>query len=186
MAKRRRGATRVRHAGFDVYELWAKYEDIAMHFNDLLIKLRVQALAGIAALSTIVGIFAKTIDLKLSWEIAIAVIVILCLLWIAIWIIDFSYYNRLLVGAVVALMVLEEESKRKTKVYKIELSTMIERAVESRLGSVGIKRYWRLSIGRWAFYGIVMFALLLAIWFCYQAYLIAPVRRSEIPGYPPP
>jgi len=41
--------------GFPTRELWEKYEDIAMHFNDLIIKLRTQALAGVVALSTLVG-----------------------------------------------------------------------------------------------------------------------------------
>jgi hypothetical protein len=41
----------------DVQCLWEKYEDIAMHFNDLLIRLRTQSLAGVAALSALVGIF---------------------------------------------------------------------------------------------------------------------------------
>ena len=59
--------------GFAIRELWEKYEEIAMHFNDLIIRLRTQALAGVAALSTLVGLFAKS-DLgpfSYSWEIAI-------------------------------------------------------------------------------------------------------------------
>lgn len=39
--------------GTDVFEVWTKYEDIAMHFNDLLIKLRTQALGGVAAISAL-------------------------------------------------------------------------------------------------------------------------------------
>jgi hypothetical protein len=38
--------------GWPVFEVWTKYEDIAMHFNDLLIRLRTQALGAIAALGT--------------------------------------------------------------------------------------------------------------------------------------
>ncbi len=45
--------------GFPMFELWDKYEAITMHFNDLLMKLRTQALAGVAALSAVDGIFAK-------------------------------------------------------------------------------------------------------------------------------
>src|ERR1019366_10562259 len=87
-----------------VHDLWAKYEDIAMHFNDLLIRLRTQALAAVAALSTLVGIFTKTDpnSVHVSWEIATAVFLGLSIFWIAIWIIDFCYYNRLLIGAVAA------------------------------------------------------------------------------------
>jgi hypothetical protein len=39
--------------GWPIFDVWDKYEAIAMHFNDLLIKLRTQALAAVAALSTI-------------------------------------------------------------------------------------------------------------------------------------
>jgi hypothetical protein len=45
---------------WSIKELWEKYEEIAMHFNDLLIRLRTQALGGVAALSAIVGIFGKS------------------------------------------------------------------------------------------------------------------------------
>jgi hypothetical protein len=83
-----------------VHDLWAKYEDIAMHFNDLLIRLRTQALAGVGALSTLVGIFTKTESIHISWQIASDVFVLLIMFWVAIWAIDRCYYNRLLVGAV--------------------------------------------------------------------------------------
>ena len=37
-------------AEYDVKTLWVEYEKIAMHFNDLLIKLRTQSLGGLAAI----------------------------------------------------------------------------------------------------------------------------------------
>jgi hypothetical protein len=40
------------HEGFPIRELWEKYEEITMHFNDLIIRLRTQALAGVAAVCT--------------------------------------------------------------------------------------------------------------------------------------
>src|SRR5665811_1811727 len=82
--------------GWPLKDLWEKYEDIAMHFNDLLIRLRTQALAGVAAISTLVSIFARSgSDLRISWEVAVGVLLFLCLFWIAIWIIEFCYYNKL-------------------------------------------------------------------------------------------
>jgi hypothetical protein len=56
----------------DVQCLWAKYEDIAMHFNDLLMRLRSQSLAGIAAVSVLVGVFSKEgiADIQLDWTVA--------------------------------------------------------------------------------------------------------------------
>jgi hypothetical protein len=80
--------------GWPLKDVWEKYEDIAMHFNDLLIRLRTQALAAVAAISTLVTIFGKTgADPKLSWELAALIFSLLAVFWIAIWIIDFCYYN---------------------------------------------------------------------------------------------
>ena len=47
MAKQKR--TEPTNEGWPIYELWAKYEDIAMHFNDLLIKLRYSQEYAVAA-----------------------------------------------------------------------------------------------------------------------------------------
>ena len=56
---------------WSIKELWEKYEEIAMHFNDLLIRLRTSALGGVAALSTLLGIFGKSgTEPRTSWEIA--------------------------------------------------------------------------------------------------------------------
>ena len=57
MAKQKR--TEPTNEGWPIYDLWTKYEDIAMHFNDLLIKLRTQALAAVAALTTLCRDFCK-------------------------------------------------------------------------------------------------------------------------------
>jgi hypothetical protein len=125
---------------WSVHDLWAKYEDIAMHFNDLLIRLRTQALAAVAALITLVGIFTKTEpeNIHLSWEIATAVLIGLAVFWIAIWIIDFRYYNRLLIGAVVALKELEAESRKDKPSLAINISTTIER--ENSVGHLAFRQ----------------------------------------------
>ena len=113
----------------DLQVLWAKCEDIAMHFNDLLMRLRSQALAGIAAISTLVGIFTKetTTTIQADWLIATAIFVALAFFWVAIWCLDFLYYNRLLMGAVGALVDLEEKTKLSTlvKFDGINMSTRI-------------------------------------------------------------
>jgi hypothetical protein len=100
-------AGRVKPEGWPLKDVWEKYEDIAMHFNDLLIRLRTQALAAVAAISTLVTIFGKTgADPKLSWELAALVFSLLAVFWIAILVIDFCYNNRLLIGAVAAIRLL--------------------------------------------------------------------------------
>jgi hypothetical protein len=40
--------------------LWKEYEGVAMHFNELLIRLRTQALGGVAAISAITGFLSST------------------------------------------------------------------------------------------------------------------------------
>jgi hypothetical protein len=141
-------------------DVWDKYEKIAMHFNDLIIKLRTQALAGVAALSTLVTLFAKS-DVASSgaWGIAAFLFGGLCLAWVAIWIIDFSYYNRLLTGAVISIIRLEQRSRVSSFVRHIDISTNIEAAVASTHQRPPFLHYLKLSCGRWAFYIIVFFAL---------------------------
>ena len=134
--------------GFPIRDLWEKYEDIAMHFNDLIIRLRTQALAGVAALSTFVGLFAKT-DLgpfSYSWEF-----------------LDFGYYNKLLVGAVAALLELEARSKTSNDALEITLSTRVEESVS---GTLQFPRHLtrrakaHILFSRWAFYVIVLAVLI--------------------------
>ena len=45
--------------GIPIFELWSKYEEIAMHFNDLIVKIRTQALGAVAAITTIAGVLSK-------------------------------------------------------------------------------------------------------------------------------
>lgn len=39
----------------DLMALWTKYEDVAMHFNDLIMRWRLQAIGGLAGLLTLSG-----------------------------------------------------------------------------------------------------------------------------------
>src|SRR6266849_2048762 len=116
-----------------VIDLWDKYEKIAMHFNDLLIRLRTQALGAAAAISALIGVFGKTDSGLYSWHISAAVFFFLCVFWVAIWVIDFRYYHLLLVGAVDAIVDLEATSKTMTHVTHIDISTRIEQAVSGEL-----------------------------------------------------
>ena len=170
--------------GWLIKELWEKYEEIAMHFNDLLIRLRTQALGGVAALSTLVGLFAKTsATVSTSWEIASVFFAFVCFLWLAVWIIDFAYYNRLLLGAVSALEALEERSKTESRVRHIELSTMIERAVAHQLSDKPRSKW--LMFGRWAFYMIVFLVLFFGLLVSVHEYRNTPSQMSSQTCYPP-
>lgn len=159
-----------------------------MHFNDLLIKLRTQALAGVAALSALVGIFAKTESAATNWRMASLVFAFLIAFWIAIWIIDFFYYNRLLHGAVKALVDLEKLSKTEKAVRHLDISTTIEKAVA---GDVDVTedrwRRLRLGIGRYAFYIVVFIALCGGLFYSNYQYRhtnAAPIAPWEFNAVP--
>lgn len=148
----------------DFQSLWAKYEDIAMHFNDLLLRLRTQALAAIAAISTLVGVFTKTdpAGAHSDWFVATGIFVALALCWIAIACIDLLYYNRLLVGAVTALLELEADAQ-KSQFKGITMST--------KIGSEFEGWWWRSDkssfTGVFLFYGIVLVLVLAGAGFSY-------------------
>jgi hypothetical protein len=140
----------------DVQALWGKYEDITMHFNDLLMRLRTSSLAAIPALSTVVGIFADspTEAVSLDWAVAAGLFSAMSFVWLAIFCLDFYYYNKLLSGAVAAVVQLETNVCSGEKVPGINLSTLIEQ-------EFSLKKPATASNGVFAFYGIVL-ALLVA------------------------
>jgi hypothetical protein len=159
--------------GWPIFALWRKYEEIAMHFNDLIIRIRTQALAGVAALSTFTGLFAKA-DLgpfSYSWEVAGLVFSALAAFWVAVWIIDFGYYNKLLIGSVAALLILEERSKTHKTINAIQLSTLVEESVKTGI-DFKLTRWQKFRIvrARWTFYSIVMAALLAGAAFSFWTY----------------
>ena len=143
-----------RNATYDRFTLWKEYEGVAMHFNDLIIKLRGQSLGAVAALATLAAVVAKHDTMpEWRWGLLMGAFGFLCVFWIAVWVLDMGYYNRLLAGAVDALIIIESESKSSQFVDRIELSRKIEDRV--KLGSVGNNGY------RMTFY-VVVFLVLLA------------------------
>jgi hypothetical protein len=142
-------------------KVWKHYEDIAMHFNDLIIRLRTQSIGGLAALATILGIYLHSQDGSQSFKCGLAVIAILflILLWIAIWILDMCYYNRLLEGAVNAILELEKDREGYLRKKEINLSTNIENAFTKRFPHEPKGCMKRCLNSRNRFYLIVLCAL---------------------------
>lgn len=104
----------------EIWEAWKQYETVAMHFNDLIIKLRIQALGGVAALSTVAGVIAKVKhEVNFNWAILLISFLFLSVLWIAIWILDFGYYNKLLQGAVEEVLRIEKLSNQSAMLGKL-------------------------------------------------------------------
>ena len=115
-------------------ELWAKYEDVAMHFNDLLMRLRTQALGAVAAIVAVAsfvfeGGFGE--NGTLPWFSICVGLVLLLGAWMMVFMLDAFYYSRLLTGAVDALLDIEKKCAG-----AIVLSTRID------------ERFWKWSPSR--------------------------------------
>lgn len=106
----------------DVFKLWSKYEDIAMHFNELLIKLRVQALGGLTISGGLVTAIFKDENSFYSLKFIFPFFLIA---WGAIYCLDMLYYNRLLSGAADAIIELE------AKYPSFQLSTKTASSIRS-------------------------------------------------------
>ncbi len=145
------------------FKLWKSYEDVAMHFNDLIIRLRIHSIGGVAALAAILGIFlndrSSNVNNSFNYCIATIALFVLMLFWVSIFILDIFYYNRLLEGAVNAILQLEQ-NKNKFEIDKnIDLSTNIEMAFRTRFKHE--PKGWKMIFnGRILFYIVVMIALL--------------------------
>jgi hypothetical protein len=158
---------------FNVQKLWEKYEEIAMHFNDLLMRLRSQSLAGIAALSAFIGIFTKggMADIHLDWVIATALLLAMTFFWVAIACLDLLYYNVLLLGAVEAIKSLEDQTKPDAAFTTgINMSTVIEAEFTK---SMWRKEQMRFHGVHW-FYAIVLVVILAGLTFSSHMMNAAP------------
>lgn len=131
------------------HEVWAKYEDVAMHFNDLLVRLRLQALGGLATLVTVAGfVVGDTVTLTTRYRAMLILAAMLICAWVGIAVIDLGYYSRLLKGAVAALTDLERRST------VVKLSTQIEQSAR-----------WGGIYAPWLFYGVGLLPLVgIVIW----------------------
>jgi hypothetical protein len=88
---------------------WLEYEKIAMHFNDLLIRFRLQAVGGIAAVGAVAGVMVSDKGSAESrYQVAAATLSLLAVAWIALAALDIFYYRLLLRGAVETIRNLED------------------------------------------------------------------------------
>lgn len=143
--------------------LWYHYEEIAMHFNQLIMQFRLQVIAGAGAIGTaasyLIGEKVKK-PIDQDWLRA----TISSGLWVLILcaaILDLSYYNELLRGAVDALIDFEKAHP------DIQMSTKIK----ARVGA-GEYAVW------WA-YGLLLGLLLLYILGAWSVYVS---RHALWPG----
>lgn len=153
--------------GCDRFAVWQEYEKIAMHFNDLLMRLRTQSLGGVAAIAAFAGVIVHgDVPANLRWPVLAGAFALLLVFWVAVWVLDFKYYNRLLLGAVSALVDLEKKGTTE-RVDALTMSTKIESAVrELPIPESGNRLAG--ATGRWLFYSIVFVAL--SAGFCVSLY----------------
>lgn len=112
----------------DVIDLWYHYEQVAMHFNELIMQYRLQLMGGLGAIGALSGylIGGNVKDQQeRNWLRALVSSGLLLLLTAAA-ALDLFYYDRLLQGAVDALVDYEHKHPQ------INLSTLIEKKVTYR------------------------------------------------------
>ena len=107
-----------------VFAMWDKYEQVAMHFNELMMRWRLQGIGGLATLVTLAGFVVREagLDEPTRYRAMFILGVLLLCAWLSVGFIDLVYYRRLLKGAVAALINLENGTS------DLKLSTKIEAA----------------------------------------------------------
>jgi len=139
-------------------DIWKEYESIAMHFNDLLIQLRMKALGGIAIIIALITYAGKSdITLMQQLEIYGFSSAVLAIVWLAIFFIDYFYYNKLLLGAITSTVDLEATLEAD---INIKFSTEVKSYVENT--KVSHKNLWPILF----FYSSVFILLVLASVYC--------------------
>ena len=131
-------------------EIWKKYEDITMHFNDLIMRWRLQAMGGLATLVTVGGFVARdATTLAFGHKAALILSGMLACAWSGIAFIDLFYYRKLLKGAVACILDFEG------KCTCIDLSTKIEKDAK-----------WGGNYAPWVFYSLGLVPVVLIFGWC--------------------
>lgn len=156
--------TRSKQKSLSIFRVWKEYEQIAMHFNELLIQLRMRALGGVAAITALVSFLSKgDTSADFRWGIVAAVLSVLAIVWAAIWIIDAKYYTRLLLGSVRAVLEVEVISRKAITITGLQMSHRIKETVEGNFSNLDKNPFWKDAV--WWFYTLVLIALLVGIYF---------------------
>jgi hypothetical protein len=91
-----------------VFATWCKYEDIAVHFNELMMRWRLQAIGGLLTLVTLAGfVVGDAPSDEARYRAMLILSATLGMAWMGVALIDLCYYRKLLAGAVDAIIDLE-------------------------------------------------------------------------------
>lgn len=145
------------------FKYWAKCEDTAIHFNDLAIKFRLQALAGLALAGALLGGAVKTTSSGDMWALLAGGLVALAAMWLAVAALD-VYYGRLLRGSIDELEAVER------KFPALQLSKKIEEAVWGK---------WGPGISRTLFYLLPLGAMLIGACLCHNRAVARSLETSD-------
>ena len=160
--------------------LWSKAEDVAMHFNELILNFRVRALGAVTVGAGLFGSILLTRDApapRVNYFIFAGAMFFLAVIWASLVAIDHGYYVRLLRGAVIEAIRLEQASPG-----TIRLSHAIEGAIigdehfdPSKRGTVPI------GFGTTVFYVVPLSAFVVA---AVMALVAVPPAASSQPVEP--
>ena len=116
------------------FTYWDAVEKVAMHFNDLILRLRLQALAGVGLIASFAA--GKGVGLPIFGFVCLA----LAIVWWAIWMLDVDYYMKLLYGAVEELFRIEKELPCYQMSTKIE--EVLQRAQSEKMAQRIAARFY--------------------------------------------
>ena len=136
-----------------VFEVWKESERVAVHFNDLLMRWRLQCMGGLGTLITICGFVLKDMsDAEMRYRAMFLFASVLLLGWIGVAVVDLAYYRRLLSGAVKAIIECEK---------KLGSEVMLSQRIEEDAARGAA---W----APWAFYGLGALALVVVAYYAHS------------------
>ncbi|MDA1089540.1 MAG: hypothetical protein O3A85_04415 [Proteobacteria bacterium] len=146
-------------------EIWRETISVQKHFNELEIKIRGLAITVLGALLGAVGFSLKEdLNFKL-WDqeirIAVFLLAVALIVWVAFYLMDRLWYHRLLYGAV--RHGIKVENALKSKLPEIDLSTTIGEWSPIKIFSCKIHSTNKIDI----FYGLVAASIVAFIFAIY-------------------
>ncbi|HNR21889.1 MAG TPA: hypothetical protein PKL49_02570 [Steroidobacteraceae bacterium] len=133
-----------------IIELWFHYEEVAMHFNELIIQYRLQLMGGVGAIGALSAylIGDKVEDRQRRYRLRLVASLGLFVLVLAAALLDLLYYNKLLLASVDVLIDFEKAHP------PLNMSTRIAEKIAGQglpvicgaygvvLGSLGLFTLW--------------------------------------------